>query len=462
MESNQVVATTTNNTNLLAIGGISALVGFGLTYLLQKQNEKEESQPGSPSKRGNGLTGADSPRRRPTKKQKSEPSFFETMSYRLNLGPKVSNQNELIEELRFLDEPTCEIQNIPHLASILGMTDLENIVSPLLECDNKKPENQGYLPEMSFISQNSYVLSKAHFGPKNSVTDAKKYLRAGPRKHVFFNSEEVRACIVTCGGLCPGLNVVIREIVNCLYYNYRVKSVYGIRYGHKGFYTYEWEELTPEKVLNIHHLGGSILGSSRGGFDVDKILDAVQKNGINQIYCIGGDGTHRSIYELYKEISKRKLRITIAGVPKTIDNDIPIIDKSFGFESAVEEATRAIRSADVEANAAEYGVGLVKLMGRHAGFIAMYASLANRDVNICLVPEFAFELGGPRGLLEFVARRLKFKRKCVIVVAEGVPSAILDARLDDVGQNASGQVMFAVKYSFFDLVFEINRTLVSF
>jgi len=161
-------------------------------------------------------------------------------------------------------------------------------------------------------------------------------LRAGPRKNVFFNSEDVRACIVTCGGLCPGLNVVIREIVNCLYFNYRVKAVYGIRYGHKGFYKYDWEELTPESVLNIHHLGGSVLGSSRGGFDIDKILDQVIKNGINQIYCIGGDGTHRSIYELFKEISKRKLKITIAGVPKTIDNDIPIIDKSFGFESAVE------------------------------------------------------------------------------------------------------------------------------
>ena len=97
------------------------------------------------------------------------------------------------------------------------------------------------------------------------------------------------------------------------------------------------------------------------------------------------------------------------GVPKTIDNDIPIIDKSFGFETSVSESIRAIRSAYVESKGVPYGIGLVRLMGRDAGFIAMEATNASRDVNVCLIPEATFsilcinpDIYGEHGVLEYV------------------------------------------------------------
>jgi 6-phosphofructokinase 1 len=278
---------------------------------------------------------------------------------------------------------------------------------------------EGFLPEDSFIAPGSFVLSDAMFTQKRQINQAKKYLKAGPRKEIFFKPAEVRAAIVTCGGLCPGLNVVIRELVMCLWYNYGVKHIYGIKYGFKGFYSHEWEPLTPKVVVDIHHLGGTILGSSRGGFDSEKIIQAMKDNQINQVYVVGGDGTHRGIDVLYREIARQQLAISVCGIPKTIDNDIPIIDKSFGFETSVEEAQRAIRSAHVESRAHERGVGLVKLMGRSAGFLAMHATIASRDPNICLIPEFPFDLQGTRGLYDYVYQRLKMRGRITMVVAEG-------------------------------------------
>jgi 6-phosphofructokinase 1 len=212
---------------------------------------------------------------------------------------------------------------------------------------------------------------------------------------------------------------VIRELVMTLYYNYGVRAIFGIKFGYRGFYDDEWEELTPKKVVDIHHLGGTILGSSRGGFDLKRMMKAITSKGVNQIFVIGGDGTHRGVHALFQEISRQHLKVAICAIPKTIDNDIPIIDKSFGFETAVEEATKAIYSGHTESKAAQYGIGLIKLMGRSAGFIAMHASLASRDVNVCLVPEFKFDLGGPRGLLSYVHQRLQARGRCTIVVAEG-------------------------------------------
>jgi 6-phosphofructokinase 1 len=177
---------------------------------------------------------------------------------------------------------------------------------------------------------------------------------------------------VTCGGLCPGLNVVIRELVMSLWYNYGAREIYGIKFGYKGFYNYDWLRLEPKNVSSIHQLGGTMLGSSRGGFDLEKIMNAILAKKISQVYVIGGDGTHKGATELFREIVQRKLPISIVGIPKTIDNDVPYIDTSFGFATAVEEAQRSIESADVEANCAENGVGLVKLMGRDAGHVAVW------------------------------------------------------------------------------------------
>ncbi|KAF2311682.1 hypothetical protein GH714_025904 [Hevea brasiliensis] len=227
------------------------------------------------------------------------------------------------------------------------------------------------------------------------------FRRAGPREKVYFTPEEVRACIVTCGGLCPGINTVIREIVCGLNYMYGVNDILGIQGGYRGFYSKNTVTLTPKVVNDIHKRGGTFLCTSRGGHDTNKIVDNIQDRGINQ------------------EVEKRGLQVAVAGIPKTIDNDIAVIDKSFGFDTAVEEAQRAINAAHVEVESVENGVGIVKLMGRYSGFIAMYATLASRDVDCCLIPESPFYLEGPGGLFEFIEQRLKENGHLVIVIAEG-------------------------------------------
>ncbi|KAL8522142.1 hypothetical protein ACS0TY_012332 [Phlomoides rotata] len=261
------------------------------------------------------------------------------------------------------------------------------------------------------------------------------FRRAGPRQKVYFSSEEVNACIVTCGGLCPGLNTVIREIVHSLDYMYGVGEVLGIDGGYKGFYSKNTITLTPKFVDNIHKRGGTILGSSRGGHDTMKIVDSIQDRGINQVYIIGGDGSQKGAAAIYEEVRKRGIKVAVAGIPKTIDNDIPVIDKSFGFDTAVEEAQRAINAAHVEAESAENGIGVVKLMGRYSGFIAMYATLASRDVDCCLIPESPFYLEGKGGLFEYIEKTLKENGHMVIVIAEGAAQDLLSAKEE---QDASG------------------------
>ncbi|KAK8980216.1 hypothetical protein V6N11_061430 [Hibiscus sabdariffa] len=265
------------------------------------------------------------------------------------------------------------------------------------------------------------------------------FRRAGPRQRVYFESDEVHACIVTCGGLCPGLNTVIREIVCGLHYMYGVNKILGIDGGYRGFYAKNTVTLTPKVVDDIHKRGGTTLGTSRGGHDTSKIVDSIQDRGINQVYIIGGDGTQKGAAVIFEEIRRRGLKVAVAGIPKTIDNDIPVIDKSFGFDTAVEEAQRAINAAHVEAESIENGIGLVKLMGRNSGFIAMYATLASRDVDCCLIPESPFYLEGRGGLYEFIEKRLKENGHIVIVIAEGAGQDLLSESLQSMDQqDASG------------------------
>ncbi|KAL5783351.1 hypothetical protein ACOSP7_008380 [Xanthoceras sorbifolium] len=263
------------------------------------------------------------------------------------------------------------------------------------------------------------------------------FRRAGPRQKVYFESDEVHACIVTCGGLCPGLNTVIREIVCGLYHMYGVHKILGIDGGYRGFYSKNTITLTPKVVNDIHKRGGTFLGTSRGGHDTSKIVDSIQDRGINQVYIIGGDGTQKGAAVIYEEIRRRGLKVAVAGIPKTIDNDIPVIDKSFGFDTAVEEAQRAINAAHVEAESIENGIGFVKLMGRYSGFIAMYATLASRDVDCCLIPESPFYLEGNGGLYEFIEKRLRENGHMVIVMAEGAGQDLLSESLQS-QQDASG------------------------
>ncbi|CAA2959095.1 ATP-dependent 6-phosphofructokinase 6-like [Olea europaea subsp. europaea] len=266
------------------------------------------------------------------------------------------------------------------------------------------------------------------------------FRRAGPRQKVYFASDDVRACIVTCGGLCPGLNTVIREIVHSLDYMYGVNQVLGIDGGYRGFYSKNTITLTPKVTNDIHKRGGTILGTSRGGHDTMKIVDSIQDRGINQVYIIGGDGTQKGAAVIYEEIRRRNLTVAVAGIPKTIDNDIPVIDRSFGFDTAVEEAQRAINAAHVEAESAENGIGVVKLMGRYSGFIAMYATLASRDVDCCLIPESPFYLEGEGGLFQYMEKRLKENGHMVLVIAEGAGQELLAAEIQNSKneQDASG------------------------
>lgn len=251
---------------------------------------------------------------------------------------------------------------------------------------------------------------------------------AGPREKLYFQPESVKAAIVTCGGLCPGLNAVIRSIVHQLYYRYEVKSIIGIRNGYNGF-SDEWRTpkyLTPEMVHSIHTQGGTILGSSRGTPPTEQIVARLQQLGINILFVIGGDGTMRGAAAIWKEVKRIGLDLAVVGVPKTIDNDIPFVRRSFGFETAVGFATQTIHAAHTEAECAPYGIGLVKLMGRHSGYITASAALASGHANFCLVPEVPFKLEGPTGLCRIVEKRLRSKGHAVIVVSEGAGQEFFD------------------------------------
>ncbi|MDQ2082263.1 ATP-dependent 6-phosphofructokinase [Xanthobacteraceae bacterium Astr-EGSB] len=252
--------------------------------------------------------------------------------------------------------------------------------------------------------------------------------RAGPRAKLFFEPSGVRAAIVTCGGLCPGLNDVIHAIVMECHHNYKVKETLGVRFGLQGFlprYGHPMVELTPAYVSTIHNTGGTVLGTSRGPQPVTEIVDALLAREINMLFVIGGEGTMKAAMKISDEVHKRRERIAVIGVPKTIDNDINLVTSSFGFDTAVEKAAEAIRSAHTEAISVRNGIGLVKLMGREAGFIAAQATLALKEVNYVLVPEAAFALHGDNGLLASLEARLKARDHAVIVVAEGAGQNLL-------------------------------------
>jgi 6-phosphofructokinase 1 len=245
---------------------------------------------------------------------------------------------------------------------------------------------------------------------------------AGPRRHIYFDPSKLRCALVTCGGLCPGLNDIIRAVVLELYYHYGVRAIYGIRYGLQGFipdFGHDFLELSPARVGDILGMGGSILGSSRGEQDIDAIIDCLERMNIGILFMVGGDGTLRAASRIADSITERGLKISVVGIPKTIDNDIHMISRSFGFDTAVDIATQAIIGAHNEAQGYPNGIGLIKLMGRHSGFIAATAALAQQDVNFVLIPEVDFDLEGPRGLLAALENRLRERKHAVIVVAEG-------------------------------------------
>jgi 6-phosphofructokinase 1 len=254
----------------------------------------------------------------------------------------------------------------------------------------------------------------------------------------------VHAGIVTCGGLCPGLNDVIRAIVRCLWYRYGVRRISGIQYGYKGFlpeYQYGVRNLDPDVVDDIHKIGGTFLGSARGGGrEVVKIVDTMEQLNLNVLFTVGGDGTQRGTLDIAEETDKRKLKIALIGIPKTVDNDFAIIQKSFGFDTAVEKAVEVVTAAHIEAFSAINGIGLVKVMGRESGFIAAHTALASHEVNFVLIPEVPFNLEGYNGFLTHLENRLKRRGHAVIVVAEG---AMQDQLLTEKKLDAGGNLKMA-------------------
>lgn len=286
---------------------------------------------------------------------------------------------------------------------------------------------------------------------------------AGPREKIYFDASKLKVGIVTCGGICPGVNDVIRGLVMALHYGYRVPNILGFRYGYAGLnpdFGYPVMELTPESVRDIHRAGGTILGTSRGNQDAEDMVDTLERMNIQILFTIGGDGTFRGALAIHQEIKKRGLKIGVVGVPKTIDNDIPLVDQTFGFNTAVALAQNAIQAAYFEASSVYNGIGLVKLMGRHSGFIAANAALANRNVNLVLVPELPFELEGDNGLVAYMMKRFEAQKSTVIVAAEGagqdlMPSTGLkdasgNQKLSDIGQFLRNVLTkeFSVKRSF--------------
>lgn len=275
--------------------------------------------------------------------------------------------------------------------------------------------------------------------PKNSDTVE----LAGPRKLIYFNPAHVHAAICTCGGICPGLNNVIRAIVRCLWYRYGVRRITGIKFGYQGLLPTSMEEpiiLNPDVVDEIQEKGGTILGSARGGGkQVGDIVDTLERMNVNIFFTIGGDGTLKGAQAIADEITRRGLKISVVGVPKTIDNDLAYIQTSFGFDTAVSMAVGVVRCAHVEAKNAINGIGLVKVMGRESGFIAAHTSLAQSDVNFCLIPESPFDLYGENGLLKKLEKRIHDRGHAVILVAEGAGQELLPKT----GQtDASGNVRY--------------------
>ncbi|RDX65517.1 ATP-dependent 6-phosphofructokinase 2, partial [Mucuna pruriens] len=325
------------------------------------------------------------------------------------------------------------LKEVPHLRQYVP--NLETRPNPL--------DHNPYFHTLQgfYLTQSDLVLR--HIGTDHSPSPRFAYHRAGPRKHICFDPSHVRVAIVTCGGLCPGLNTVIRELVVGLWQLYGVRHIFGVTAGYRGFYSTDPLPLNPNLVHHWHTMGGTLLQTSRGGFHLHNIVDAIQNHAFNQVYIIGGDGTMRGAVKIFDEIRHRKLEVAVVGIPKTVDNDVGIIDRSFGFQTAVEMAEQAISAGHVEAESAVNGIGLVKLMGRSTGHIALHATLSSPHVDCCLIPELDFFLEGEGGLFQFLGQRLKENGHAVLVVAEGAGQNIIprtDSQKEE--RDESGNLVF--------------------
>jgi 6-phosphofructokinase 1 len=314
-----------------------------------------------------------------------------------------------------------------------------SILSPIKMAKKKGEGVAYYVADDQMIRLDTSIIQGVQSTKKTQALEC-----AGPREYIYFSPSHVHAGIVSCGGLCPGLNDVIRAVVRCLWYRYGVNRISGIRYGYLGFLPenqFDVVRLDPSVVDDIHKLGGTFLGSARGGGrEVVKIVDTMERLNLNMLFTIGGDGTQRGTLDIAEEIDKRRLKISMIGIPKTVDNDFAIIDRSFGFNTAVAKAVEVVKAAHTEAVSAINGIGLVKVMGRDSGFIAAHTALASHEANFVLVPEVPFNLEGYNGFLHHLEERLKKRKHAVIIVAEG---AMQDQLLKEKKHDAGGNVKMA-------------------
>ncbi len=294
-----------------------------------------------------------------------------------------------------------------------------------------------------FVGDDEHILLHSDLREIRRYLDAgvepPQFEAAGPREKIFFDPSELACGIVTCGGLCPGLNDVIRSIVLSLYHHYGVQTIYGFPYGYEGLvpkFGHKPIMLTPQVVSHINEMGGTLLGSSRGNQDISEMVDTLERMKVGILFCIGGDGTQRGALAISEEARRRGLKIGVVGIPKTIDNDISYVQVTFGFETAVSEAKRATCAAHAEAAGARNGIGLVKLMGRDSGFIAAFSVLVDNEVNFCLIPEAPFSLDC---LLAALKQRIERRGHAVVVVAEGAGQEILKATGE---RDASGNIRY--------------------
>ncbi len=315
-------------------------------------------------------------------------------------------------------------------------------IANLGECRISSPLNIS-----RFMTDNDRMLFNTHLNNYNEQMDSRglplSVEAAGPRRRIFFNPEQTCAAIVTCGGLCPGINDVIRSVTMTLCYRYGVKNILGIKYGLRGLnpsYGDKPVALTPDYVKDITSIGGSILSTSRGPQDEKVMVDFLESRKINILFCVGGDGTMRAAEKINAEITARNAKIAVIGIPKTIDNDLNLIEKSFGFDTAIEKSVEALRSAHVEAKGAYNGIGLVKIMGRLSGYIAATAALAQGDVNFVLIPEVPFDLKGDHGFLKILEKRVKTRGHAVILAAEGAGQNLLNQSSNGQQTDASGNI----------------------
>jgi len=296
-------------------------------------------------------------------------------------------------------------------------------------------------PKRHFVDEKQRLPNLIVKGQQSPAEDDLFFELAGPREKLFFDPKHTRVGIVTCGGLCPGLNDVIRSLFLELHHAYGVKEVFGFRGGYRGLDPERGREplkLTPELVDGIHKDGGTMLGTSRGPVDTGLAVDNLVKRGINILFTVGGDGTQRGGNALYQEASKRGYPLSVVGIPKTIDNDVAFVSRTFGYGTAVEEAAKVLDRAHTEARSVENGISLVKLMGRHAGFIAIGATVASQDVNFTLVPEVPFKLEGPHGFLSALRERILDRAHAVIAVAEGAGQDLMKSNGNE--SDASGNL----------------------